>query len=128
MFNSEEEILACSISELDAFPVTAEPIKYGNGKFQTQVPSEVLKYYKVGKAERDWASSNAKKTLEGERLVLGQLNRILYRLNSEQFGKADDYFAAKFPLFNDVISKFQLLSPSSFFSRKVMGAGPFELI
>jgi hypothetical protein len=127
-FASESKILAKKFKEEDIFPYSAPRIQYGTGKFQTQVPADVLEFYSIGIEETKWVIPLAKKAVEGQRLVLGQLNQAIDFACQDFEGNTETYFREKYPRFYEVVEKFQKLEPTSFISRTVLGAAPLKLV
>ena len=130
IYNSEDAILARNFKEEDIFPVTAPRIEYGVGKglLHTQVPSDVLDFYSISDQEKEWVTKIAKKAIEGQRLVLGQLGDLSYRLHREHRVNKDEYFDVKYSKFDRVVEKFQKLSPTSYISQKLLGSASVKLV
>ena len=130
IFTSEDKILGKNFKEEDIFPVTAPRIQHGIGKglLHSLVPSDVLDFYSIGDQEKEWVTKLAKQAVEGQRLVLGKLSDISYRLYMEHCVKKDQYFDEKYSKFNKVVNKFQKFSPTSYISQKVLGSSPVKLI
>jgi hypothetical protein len=127
-FASENKILAKKFKEEDIFPDSAPRIQYGTGKFQTQVPADVLDFYSIGVEETKWVIPLARKAVEGQRLVLGQLYQAIDKACREFEGDKDTYFREKYPKFEEVLDKFYKLAPTSFLSRAVLGAAQVKVI
>lgn len=129
-YESEDKILAKKFKEEDIFPAKAPRIQYGIGKglLHTQVPADVLDFYSISDQEKEWATRIAKQAMEGQRMVLGQLSDLRYKIYAENSGKANDYFDEKFSRFYEVIDKFQKSSPTSFVYRKVLGLSSVKLV
>jgi hypothetical protein len=128
IFASEDQILAKQFKEEDIFPYSAPRIQYGPGKFQTQVPVDVLEFYSIGIEETKWVIPLARKAVEGQRLVLGQLYQAIDNAYREFEGDKDTYFREKYPKFDEVLDKFHKFAPTSFISRAVLGAAQLKAI
>jgi hypothetical protein len=127
-FASEDKILAKKFKEDEIFPDSAPRIQYGSGKFQTQVPLEVLEFYSIGIEETEWVIPLARKAVERQRLVLGQLNQAVDAACRDFGVGTDSYFREKYPKFGKVVEKFHKYAPTSFISQAVLGAAQVKLV